>query len=106
MAARLDAEKVDGENTTVVFEFPEKDEVYTLWLSNSVLHHKQGSVDTADATLRISHELFLKVIIGTASLKEVLFGDEISVTGSRLKLLGLLSAIEQPDGTFALVTAD
>lgn len=106
MAARLDAEKVDGENTTVVFEFPEKDEVYTLWLSNSVLHHKQGAIDTADATLRISHELFLKVIIGTASLKEVLFGDEISVTGSRLKLLGLLSAIEQPDGTFALVTAD
>lgn len=106
MAARLDAKKVEGKTTSVVFEFPDKAEAYTLWLSNSVLHHKSGAIAAPDASLRISHELFLRMITGNVGLKEVLFGDDISVSGSRIKLLSLLSAIEQPDGTFALVTAD
>lgn len=106
MAARLDPEKVDGKDTKIVFTFTDLDESYTLWLSNNVLHHKEGADDDADAELALTHELFLKMAIGQAGLKDTLFGDELSLSGSRLKLLGLMSAIEKPDGRFAIVTPD
>lgn len=106
MAARLDPKKVDGKNTKVIFNFTDLGESYTLWLSNNVLHHKHGREDDADAELSITHELFLKMAIGKAGLKDTLFGDELALSGSRLKLLGLLTAIEKPDGKYAIVTPE
>lgn len=106
MAARLDPTKVDGKDTKVVFNFSDLGESYTLWLSNNVLHHKAGSDDDADATISLTHELFLQMALGNAGLKDTLFGDDLQLTGSRLKLLGLLSAVEKPDGKFAIVTPE
>lgn len=106
MAARLDPEKIDGKNTKVVFTFTDLGESYTLWLSNNVLHHKEGKDDDADAEMALTHGLFLKMVTGQAGLKDTLFGDELEINGSRLKLLGLMTAIEKPDGTFALVTPE
>jgi len=106
MAARLDPTKVDGKDTKVVFNFSDLGESYTLWLSNNVLHHKAGRDDDADATISLTHELFLQMALGNAGLKDTLFGDDLQLTGSRLKLLGLLSAVEKPDGKFAIVTPE
>lgn len=106
MAARLDVDKIDGKDTKVVFNFTDLGESYTLWLSNNVLHHKEGNDEDADAAISLTHELFLKMALGNAGLKDTLFSDDLQLTGSRLKLLGLLSAIEKPDGTFAIVTPE
>lgn len=106
MAARLDVDKIDGKDTKVVFNFTDLGESYTLWLSNNVLHHKVGKDDNADAELSLTHELFLKMAIGKAGIKDTLFSDDLQLSGSRLKLLGLMTAIEKPDGTFAIVTPE
>lgn len=106
MAARLNPEKVAGKTTQVVIHFTDLNETYTLWLSNSVLHHKAGGVVSPDAEVSLTHDLFLKMATGEAGLKDTLFSDDLELSGSRLKLLGLLGAIEKPEGTFAIVTPE
>ena len=106
MAARLDPEKIDGKTTKVAFTFTDLGESYTLWLSNNVLHHKTGKDDDVDAELALTHALFLKMVTGEAGIRDTLFGDELQLSGSRLKLLALLNAIDKPDGTYAIVTPE
>jgi alkyl sulfatase BDS1-like metallo-beta-lactamase superfamily hydrolase len=73
-------------------------------LNNSVLHHKQVSKDTpADATLNLTQSLFVKIIIGEAGLKETLFGDELSIDGSKLDLISFFGLLDKPEGTFNVV---
>ena len=56
-----------------------------------------------DVSLTISHPLFVRVLSKQASLGDLLGGDELDVSGSRLKLLKFFSLLDTPDGTFAIV---
>jgi alkyl sulfatase BDS1-like metallo-beta-lactamase superfamily hydrolase len=74
-------------------------------LKNAVLHHRRGEPDAhANATLRLTHEFFLRMVTGGAGLRDIVFSDDLSVDGSRLDLLSLLSLLEKSDGRFAIVT--
>jgi alkyl sulfatase BDS1-like metallo-beta-lactamase superfamily hydrolase len=76
-----------------------------LSLKLSVLHNRLVSEDTpADATLRLTRPLFVDLLIGRASLKELLFSDDISFEGSRLDLIGFFSMLDKPEGRFNIVT--
>ena len=63
-----------------------------LDIENAVLHHRKRAPDPdADATLRITHGLFLRMLTGQAGLRAMLFSDELEVDGSRTALLGFFS---------------
>jgi len=71
------------------------------------LHHtlldKNSEAVTSNAQLDISYDLFINVILGKAELKDLLFGDELSVSGSTLDLLRFFALLDTPSANFAIV---
>ena len=67
-----------------------------LTLENAVLNHKRRAPDPeADVTLRITKALLLRLFTGQAGLRDVIFGDELDVEGSRIDLFGFFSLPER-----------
>jgi len=42
--------------------------------------------------------------IGKAGLKDILFGDELSMKGNKLDLINFFSLLDKPSGTFGIAT--
>jgi alkyl sulfatase BDS1-like metallo-beta-lactamase superfamily hydrolase len=105
MSVRLDGPKADGKRLRFNFVFTDLGETHVLELDNAVLHHHRGEpVADADATVRLTKELLIRLGIGEAGLKDLVMSDALEVEGSRLKLLSFLSLIDKPDGRFPIVT--
>jgi alkyl sulfatase BDS1-like metallo-beta-lactamase superfamily hydrolase len=105
MAARLNGPDAEGVTLSVNFVFTDLGENHLLDIGNSVLHHHPSEADArADATLKLTHEMFLAMITGQAGLKDLLLSDEIELEGSKLDLLKFLSLLDKPDGRFNIVT--
>lgn len=105
MAARLNGAKAEGKQMVVNIVISDVDTTHVLELKNSVLRHYERDADpNANVTLKVTHELFLRMLTGTAGLKDTLFSDELTVEGSRLDLLGFFGLFDKPDGTFNIVT--
>ncbi len=105
MAVRLNADKASDVTKTIRIEFSDIKERYLLALNNSVLHHYQddGSSDV-DATLTLTHPLFVKMLIGSAGIKDTLFSDDLTIDGSVIDLVRFFMLFDKPDGQFNLVT--
>ncbi|GIU09550.1 MULTISPECIES: alkyl/aryl-sulfatase [unclassified Shewanella] len=105
MATRVIGPEVFGEEFVLNIHFTDLNKNYVLSLNNAVLHHKLApKSDKANATLNISHELFVDLIIGNAGVKEVLFSDELEIEGSKLDLVSFFSSLDKPKGVFNIVT--
>jgi len=105
MTVRLDGPRADGKRMRFNFVFTDVGETHVLELDNAVLHHRRGEpVADADATVRLTRDLLIRLGIGEAGLKEVVMSDALEVEGSRLKLLSFLSLLDKPDGRFPIVT--
>jgi alkyl sulfatase BDS1-like metallo-beta-lactamase superfamily hydrolase len=75
-----------------------------LWLENAVLHFKRGTASDANATLLLTKPLFVKMIAGTASVKDTLLNDELQVKGSKIDLLRFFGLLDKTAGVFGVVT--
>jgi alkyl sulfatase BDS1-like metallo-beta-lactamase superfamily hydrolase len=105
MTVRIDGPAADGKQFKFNFVFTDAGETHVLELDNSVLHHRRAEpAEDADATVRLTRELLLRLGIGDRPLRELLMSDELEVEGSRLKLLSFLSLLDRPDGRFDIVT--
>jgi alkyl sulfatase BDS1-like metallo-beta-lactamase superfamily hydrolase len=105
MSVRIDGPKADGKRCRFNFVFTDLGETHVLELDNAVLHHRRGEpVAGADATVRLTKELLIRLGIGEAGLKDLVMSDALEVEGSRLKLLSFLSLLDKPDGRFPIVT--
>jgi alkyl sulfatase BDS1-like metallo-beta-lactamase superfamily hydrolase len=58
----------------------------------------------ADATLALTHEMFVRLVAGTAGARDLLLGDDVKVTGSRVDLGRFFGLLDKAPGTFAIVT--
>ena len=104
MAVRLDGPAAAGKVMVLNIVFTDIGESYVLTLNNAVLHHKASPPDPgADATLKITHDLFVRMLTGRAGLKETLFSDQLEVSGSRTDLLAFLMLQDRPKGNFNIV---
>ncbi|MEZ5503483.1 MAG: alkyl sulfatase dimerization domain-containing protein [Halioglobus sp.] len=105
MAVMLNGPKADGKTFTLNIEFTDLNEVHVLELENAVLHHRSGQpAPRADATVRITHPLFVKMLTGSAGIRDIIFSDEISVEGDKLDLLKFFALLDRPNETFNIVT--
>ncbi|MEK6788707.1 MAG: alkyl sulfatase dimerization domain-containing protein [Pseudomonadota bacterium] len=104
MAARLKADDAEGKEYTINLVFTDLKESYVLHLKNSVLHHRAGSDPKADATLKLTHAIYLKMITGKAGINDTLLSDDLTVEGSRVDLVRFFTLFEQPNGSFNIVT--
>jgi len=107
LAVMLNGPKADGKTFTLNIQFPDldPDQVHVLQLENAVLHNRTGkSAPEANATIRITHALFVKMLTGNASIRDILFSDDVSVEGSKMDLLGFFALLDRPNDTFNIVT--
>ena len=104
MAVRLNGPDAEGVELRVNFVFTDLGESYLLDISNAVLHHRPSEPDApADATLRMTHGMFLSLLLGQAGLKDLLLSDELELQGSKLDLLKFFSLLDKPEGRFNIV---
>jgi alkyl sulfatase BDS1-like metallo-beta-lactamase superfamily hydrolase len=105
MAGSLNGPDAEGVDLKVNLVFTDTRESHVLWLENAVLHHRAGApAGDAHATLSLTKPLFVKMMAGTASVKDTLLSDELNVTGSRLDLARFFSLFDKAPGTFNIVT--
>jgi alkyl sulfatase BDS1-like metallo-beta-lactamase superfamily hydrolase len=105
MAAQLNGPEADGLEMTINFVFTDLAETHVLTLKNSVLHHRQAEADPdANATLNISHDLFLDIALGQASIKDLLFSDQLSIDGSKIDLARFFALQDKLKDVFSIVT--
>jgi alkyl sulfatase BDS1-like metallo-beta-lactamase superfamily hydrolase len=104
MAASLDGVAAADSDLRINLVLSDRDESFTLWIENAVLHHKQTSeLPPADATLTVSHGFFLRMVIGEAGAAALLTSSEARIDGSRLKLASFFGMLDKADGRFGLI---
>lgn len=111
MAVRLNGPKAEGKTLAVNISFTDINESYDLKLENSVLHHQRAisgangfSGSRYDVTIKVTHELFIRMLVGQAGIKDTIFSDNLSVEGSKLDLIQFLLLFEKPSPSFNIVT--
>jgi alkyl sulfatase BDS1-like metallo-beta-lactamase superfamily hydrolase len=105
MAAGLDGPAADGKRLKINLVLSDTRESFVLWIENAVLHHRKSApAADADATLRLTKSIFIKMMAGTAGIKDTLLSDDLQIEGSRIDLVRFFSLIDKAPGTFAVVT--
>jgi alkyl sulfatase BDS1-like metallo-beta-lactamase superfamily hydrolase len=105
MAVRLKGLKAEGKTLAVNITFTDINESYELKLENSVLHHRRARPGSQpDVIIKVTHDLFIRMLIGQAGIKDTIFSDDLSVEGSKIDLIKFLLLFEKPSGTFNIVT--
>ena len=105
MAANLNGPDADGKDFKVNLVLTDQKESYVLWIENAVLHFRRAPpAEDANATLSLTREIFVKMIAGTAGVKDTLMSDDLQITGSKIDLVRFFSLIDKPGGKFPVVT--
>ena len=105
MAAGLDGPAADGKNLKVNLVVTDTKESYVLWIENAVLHHRAAApAADANATLTLTKPIFIKMMAGTAGIKDTLMSDDLKIDGSKIDLVRFFTLIDKAPGTFAIVT--
>jgi len=90
---------------TFNFVFKDVGKTIVVRLENAVLHHKEAPADPhADATVTLTRDFWLKLVTKQASIKDLVFSDDLDVDGSRMRLVSFFRLLDDPDGNFAIVT--
>ena len=105
LATRLNGPRADGKDITINIVLTDVGESFVLQVRNSVLHHRrQEPLPGAEATVRLTKDLLLRIFGGQAGMKDTLMSDDLAVDGSRLALVGFFGLLDQPDPAFEIVT--
>ena len=105
ISVRLKAEEAEGLEMVMNIVFTDTGNSYVLSLKNSVLHYREGEpAANANATINITEPMFMRLLIGAAGIRDVVFSDEIKVDGSRRDLVKFFGLLDQPRGDFNIVT--
>ncbi len=105
LTVSLDGPAAAEQDLTIGIRFTDIGRAFTLEISNGVLHHReQEPPAAADATLEITHVLFLRLLMGRASAVEVLRSDEVGLEGSTLDAIRFFRLLSPASGNFPIVT--
>ncbi len=105
MAAGINGSAAEDKDFKINLVLSDTKESFVLWIQNAVLHHKKAAPEAdANATLTLTKEFFIKMMAGTAGIKDTLMSDNIKITGSKIDLARFLMLIDKKPGTFAIVT--
>lgn len=105
LTVRLDADKAESERLVLNVFFTEQQTNYVLTVRNSVMHYQQKPPEAdADASIALSKQLFVNILIGQMAVPELLTSDELKVEGSVLRLLKFFSLLGGSNDNFNIVT--
>ena len=105
MTVNIDPDKASGKTIKIKVDFIDKGRTFLLFTRNSVLHfHEIDGSESADATVRLTHQLFIDMLIGKAGIKQTIFSDDLSFEGSIVALLKFFSLFGEQNTSFNIVT--
>jgi alkyl sulfatase BDS1-like metallo-beta-lactamase superfamily hydrolase len=105
MAGNLDGPEAGDTRLLLNVILSDLDQSFVLEISNGVLHHRRSEPSPdANATLEITHGLFVDLMIRNVGLRETLFSDDLSVAGSRLDAVRFFGLFSPAAGGFDIVT--
>ena len=105
MAASLDGPAAEGKDFKLNLVVTDIRESHVLWIENAVLHHRKSApAADANATLTLTKPLLIRLMTGTAGVKDTLLSDELKISGSKIDLLRFFALIDKPLGKFAIVS--
>ena len=105
MAASIDGPAAEGKDLKINLVLSDTRESFVLWIENAVLHHKRAVPDaSAHATLTLTRPIFVKMMAGTAGIKDTLLSDDLKIGGSKIDLVRFFALVEKSPGTFPIVT--
>lgn len=104
MAARIDGPEAAGQALTFNFVFTDLDETIVLRVENGVLNYwKQEAVPDANATVRLTVDLWVKLATREVSPAKLALSDDFSLDGSALDLVAFFRLLDSPDGRFEII---
>ena len=99
MAAGLDGPAAEGKDLKVNLVLTDTKESYVLWIENAVLHYKKAApAADANATLTLTKPIFIKMMAGTAGVKDTLLSDDLKIDGSKIDLVRFFTLDRQGAG--------
>ena len=105
MAGGLDGPAAEGKDLKINLVLSDIKESYVLWIENAVLHFRKAApASDANATLTLTKPIFIKMMAGTAGVKDTLLSDDLQIGGSKIDLVRFFGLIDKAPGTFAIVT--
>ena len=105
MASRIVGSDAAETDMRLNFTFTDIGRTFALRITNGVLNYREGAADPdADVTLKLTRDLWLRLVVGQAGLRELVFSDELEIDGSRMSLLSFFQLMEMPKGAFNIVT--
>lgn len=105
MGASLNAEKAEGVNLTVNFNFSDLKKNYVLKVNRSVLYFEEApQSEQATATLSLTKPFFLRMMVGDAGPLALLLSSETDIEGSLTDLRVFFSMLDRAEGDFPIVT--
>ncbi len=107
MAASMDGPAAGDRVVTINLVLTDVPARYVLHLENGVLRHRAGEPDpSAQATLRLTHSVFLDLMTGEAGAGALLSSEDVSIEGSVIELGRFFALIEKAPGNFPIVSRD
>ncbi len=116
-AAGLNGPKAEGKNLKLNLEFTDPprpgtgiptapaNETYVLWIENSVLHFRRSPpAPDANAGIALTKGMFLKLMLGSAGIKDLVGSSELKISGSKLDLLSFFALLDKPPTTFPIIS--
>ena len=105
MAASIDGPAAGDLDLTINLVLTDRGESHVLHLRHGVLRHRAAPEDpAANATLRLTHAVFLDMMTGQAGAGALLTSDEVAIEGSTIDLGRFFSLVEKPPGNFPILT--
>ena len=65
---------------------------------------EQPADPEADATVTLTRAFWIKLVTKQASIRDLIFSDDLDVEGDRLKLVSFFSLLDDPNEAFPIVT--
>lgn len=107
MAGSLNGPRAEGVKLKLNLVLSDIGESHVLEIDNAVLHHHTAApAADANATLTLTKPIFLKMMTGTAGVKDTLLSDDLSIAGSRIDLLRFFALFDKATGAFPIVTRE
>ena len=106
IAVQIDGPRAGETKLAMRWSLPDTGEEFLLALENGVLRHRAGRPpeEQVQATVTVERSALNELILGRATPEELLGSGRLKVDGDAAALGQLLSLVDPPDRSFAIVT--
>ncbi|WP_176545200.1 alkyl/aryl-sulfatase [Bacillus sp. AFS041924] len=105
VAVKLNGPKAEGKKITINVTLSDTNQLYTLYLENSVLFFKANKLDAnADASLTIDQFVFYGTVLGLLSPEQAVGAGKLIISGEKTKLNEFLSLLDKFERCINIVT--